>query len=258
MTRGRQETARHQVAPTFLRSLIKRIPPLHAAGRAWNQYCWLKRAQQLHTYAQNGEDRALLELFPTDYKGTYVDLGANHPYRISNTYLLYTRGWHGLCVEPIPTFAPRYQRHRPRDRFVNAGVGLQAGEFPFFEMSIAELSTFSQEIAEELVASGRAAIKSSHRIAMQPVSTLVAELFPDGLFDVLSVDVEGLDAEIVRGTDWDFVRPRAVICETSCFEHDWAAEIIGLFSDRGYRHERRIGCNDLFINTAAGRTVRTS
>lgn len=233
-----------------IRDAIKQIPFAHAAGRAWNEYRWLSRARRDQTYAQNGEDRALLDLFPAGYKGTYVDLGANHPFRISNTYLLYTLGWHGVCVDALPMFGPLYRRHRPRDMFLNVGVGTQPGEFRFYEMNHSELSTFSQEIAHELVAKGRARVKAEHRIQSCSVSEIVEQLTVEGRFDVLSIDIEGLDAEIVRSTSWDFVQPRVVICETSSYEHDWAPEIVELFSRRGYTHVRHVGCNDIFVRTA--------
>jgi FkbM family methyltransferase len=236
-----------------IREAIKRIPFVKSAGRAWNEYRWLRRARRDQTYAQNGEDRALLELFSPGYRGTYVDLGANHPYRISNTYLLYTHGWHGVCVDALPMFGPLYRRHRPRDTFLNVGVGTQPGEFHFYEMSFSELSSFSRDIADELVAKGRATVKAEHRIQTRSVAEIVASLAADGQFDVLSIDIEGLDAEIVRNTDWGFVKPRVVICETSSYEHDWAGEIVELFGRQGYTHQCHVGCNDIFVSSAMGR-----
>jgi len=241
-----------------LRSAIRRIPLCRAMGRAWTRHVWLQRARRRQSYAQNGEDRALLELFPTDFKGLYVDFGANHPYFISNTYLLYTRGWHGLCVDPLPMLAPLYRRYRPRDIFVNKGVAATAGVSNFYEMNVSELSTFSHELANDLVASRRAALMATHRIEAAPVAKIITQLAPNGIFDVLSIDIEGLDAEIVRSTDWGFVNPRVVICETSSFEHDWAPEIIGLFAAIGFRHHRHVGCNDIFVNTAPGRDPATA
>ena len=81
----------------------------------------------------------------------------------------------------------------------------------------------------------------------------MASLASDGHFDVLSIDIEGLNAEIVRSTDWGFVKPRVVICETSSYEHDWAGEIVELFSRQGYTHRRHVGCNDIFVSVAMGR-----
>jgi FkbM family methyltransferase len=235
--------------------MLKRVPFVRSLGSQWNEMRWLQRARTRQSFAQNGEDAILFSLFPKGHEGTYIDLGCNHPYRISNTYLLYENGWRGLCVDPIPMFAPMYRRHRPRDVFLNAGVGAAAGTFEFFEMNIHELSTFSREIAEELVAKQRAELVAVHSIRMQTVSQIVATFVPDGAFDVLSIDIEGLDAETVQRTDWGFVKPRVVICETSSYEHDWSAEIVSLMADRGYRHERHVGCNDLFLNTLPGRRL---
>jgi len=233
-----------------MREMIKRIPFAHAAGRAWNDFMWLQKARRNETYAQNGEDKVVRELFPKDYRGKYIDLGANHPYRISNTYLLYTLGWSGLCVDPVPMFAPLYRRYRPRDRFLNVGVGASRGHSYFFEMSPTELSTFSQPIADELVQKKRASLVGRHTIETMTVSEITATLAPDGRFDLLSIDIEGLDAEIVRQTDWTFVRPKVVICETSAYEHDWAGEIAALFRANGYQHHAHVGCNDFFLRGA--------
>jgi FkbM family methyltransferase len=237
-----------------MRAILSRIPFLLKAKRVLSNYRWLRKARRLNTYAQNGEDVAVLSLFPEHYKGTYIDLGANHPYRISNTYLLYTNGWRGVCVDPMPMFEPKYRRIRPRDIFLNVGVGARAGSFEFFEMSVNELSTFSREIAEELVEKKRAQVVAVHKIQTKTLPEIVALLVPDGTFDVLSIDVEGLDAETVRSTDWASVKPRVVICETSSYDHDWSGQIIASFSDLGFRHYQHIGCNDVFINTAVGRT----
>ena len=40
------------------------------------------------SYAQEGEDMILNRLFETKKKGYYVDIGAHHPKRFSNTYYL--------------------------------------------------------------------------------------------------------------------------------------------------------------------------
>lgn len=35
-------------------------------------------------------------------KGFFIDIGAEHPYRLSNTLPLYRRGWRGINVQPTP------------------------------------------------------------------------------------------------------------------------------------------------------------
>ena len=52
------------------------------------------------TYAQGGEDLVLLNIFARlgIARPTWLDIGAHHPWRISNTALLYARGWRSRCI----------------------------------------------------------------------------------------------------------------------------------------------------------------
>ena len=51
--------------------------------------------------------------------GVFVDVGANHHQRDSNTYYLETAlGWSGLAIEPQERFAAGYAKERPRTVFV--------------------------------------------------------------------------------------------------------------------------------------------
>ena len=46
---------------------------------------------------------------------TYLDIGAADPTALSNTYLFYTRGCHGVLVEPNPARLGALRSVRPRD-----------------------------------------------------------------------------------------------------------------------------------------------
>jgi hypothetical protein len=77
--------------------------------------------KQTH-YSQNGEDIILQSLFPREHTGFYVDVGAHHPYRISNTYLLHQQGWSGINIDPNPETIAFFNRARPKDININIGV----------------------------------------------------------------------------------------------------------------------------------------
>lgn len=49
------------------------------------------------SHSQAGQDRLAFELIGES--GTFLDIGANHPVEISNTYALEQMGWHGILVE---------------------------------------------------------------------------------------------------------------------------------------------------------------
>ena len=50
------------------------------------------------SYSMNGEDLFINNYFK-DKIGFYVDVGAYHPLELSNTYLLYKRGWSGINID---------------------------------------------------------------------------------------------------------------------------------------------------------------
>lgn len=74
-------------------------------------------------YSQEGEERILERLFKGKTNGFYVDCGANHPIRYSNTYRLYRKGWRGIVIDALPGTEKIYSRIRPRDIVVESGVG---------------------------------------------------------------------------------------------------------------------------------------
>ena len=54
-------------------------------------------------FAQLDQDAWIESLFPTGYKGYFVDIGAATGKHISNSYHLEVNlGWNGICVEPNP------------------------------------------------------------------------------------------------------------------------------------------------------------
>jgi len=68
-------------------------------------------------YAQSNEEEFIIKYLDINQPDKYVDIGAGDPITISNTYMLYQKGWFGLCVEPYANLE-RWQKFRPRDILV--------------------------------------------------------------------------------------------------------------------------------------------
>jgi hypothetical protein len=67
---------------------------------------WTKKGHRKVSYSQCGEDiiiNFILTCLKID-KPTYMDIGAHHPFRFSNTALFYEAGCHGINIEPDPTY----------------------------------------------------------------------------------------------------------------------------------------------------------
>ena len=55
---------------------------------------------KMKDYSQTGEQQVIFDYFGPEFKGTFLDIGANDGVTFSNTYGLSLKGWRGVCVEP--------------------------------------------------------------------------------------------------------------------------------------------------------------
>lgn len=157
-------------------------------------------------YAQFGEDAVLLKLFKGVNHGRYVDVGAHHPYRYSNTYLLYKKGWHGVNIDPNPHTIALFNTARPSDTNIESGVG-SAGVLTYYRFSDPAVNTFKKEEADRLKGKSFLTFLGTTDIEVRPLSQLV-----EGPIDLLSVDAEGMDLEVLRSYDWEYY-PNVIVIE---------------------------------------------
>lgn len=169
----------------------------------------------VQSWSQESEDLILSRIFGPEYKGFYVDVGAHHPRRFSNTNLFYRRGWHGINIDANPKFLKAFNLERKRDININVGVGQKEGFLTYFSFNEPALNTFSEELAklrEENSPDYR--IVETLKIEVLPLRTILeTNLPPDQNIDFISVDVEGLDEEVLCSNDWEKFRPRVVVFE---------------------------------------------
>ena len=82
-------------------------------------------------YSQGGEDLILAKLFRYKSNGFFIDVGANDPVILNNTYLFYKLGWTGLNFEPIPELAEKFKDKRSRDIVITKAMSNFVGEADF-------------------------------------------------------------------------------------------------------------------------------
>jgi FkbM family methyltransferase len=184
-----------------------------------------------HTYAQFGED-AILQSILGDGVGSYVDIGAGDPIRTSNTYALYRLGWRGVLVDPIASNVDRARRFRKGDRVVHAGCGREQGELVFFEYSTYEFSTTSRERVEELQSQGISP-KATYSVPIFAMRDLALSGMPSDR-SVLSIDVEGMEVDILKGNDWNTFRPRLIVIEEWVSPLKETTEVFQILKSEGY------------------------
>ena len=166
------------------------------------------------SYAQEGEDLILLRLLNRQSKGFYVDVGAHHPRRFSNTCLFFELGWHGVNIDPNPETIMLFNKDRPDDCNLLVGVSDQSTELIYYRFNEAALNTFDQRLAEERNKLAGYRLVDTMRVRVERLDALFERHLPrEQRVDFLSVDAEGLDLPILRSNDWKRFRPRFVLAE---------------------------------------------
>jgi FkbM family methyltransferase len=209
--------------------------------RDWVQFAQVRNRS---SFSQFGEDLFLANYF-RGRSGFYIDVGGNHPFRISNTYLLYRMGWRGVVVEPIRRMYNKHRRFRPRDIQINSAAGSVEGKLIFREMIPAVLSTCDKQESEELICNGSARLWSEYTVPVLTVSELYRVHLAPNPVSLLSVDTEGFDLNVLRGVDWDCIRPEVIVCEANNAES--STETMRFLAERDYEPIITLGCNKIFV-----------
>lgn len=209
------------------------------------------------SYAQCGEDLIIDFIFRClkISKPTYLDIGAHHPTLLSNTYLFYSQGGRGVLVEADPLLHKTIARVRKKDKCLNLGVGIDARDSAkFYVMTARTLNTFSKEEAERYASYGAQKIEQILDIPLVPVNQILRENFgtPPNL---LSIDVEGLDFEILKTYDFDHYAPEIICVETITYTEDASEqklpEIKELVSSKGYFLYADTYINSIFVRKSS-------
>ncbi len=165
-------------------------------------------------FAQEGEDCILSDLFPADHLGFYVDVGAHHPYRFSNTAYFSLRGWSGINIDAAPGAVAAFARARPNDVTVECAVGLTEDEMDFFLFDEPALNTLEPDRARQLEQETNYRVKEVRRLPVRRLDAILSEHLPRGKrIDFLSIDVEGHELAVVHSNDWQRYRPTYVLLE---------------------------------------------
>jgi FkbM family methyltransferase len=165
------------------------------------------------SFSQEGEDMILDPFLKHTKTGFYVDVGAHHPFRFSNTYRLYQRGWSGLNIDANPEGIAKFRLARPRDINIQAAVSSKRQNLTYYVFNDPALNTFKKDLALERI-DGAYSILREETIETVPLCQLVAQYIPPNTkIDLLTVDVEGLDYEVLQSNDWSRFSPEFILAE---------------------------------------------
>jgi hypothetical protein len=176
-------------------------------------------------YSQEGEDMVLNRIFSAVDHGFFVDVGAHHPVRFSNTYKFYQMGWRGINIDAMPGSMEPFAALRPLDINLEIPVTDKAQVLPFYIFNETALNTFSKEMADERSLKPEYEVKKVLDVQTQTL----------GNINFLSIDAEGYDFQILCSNNWKKYRPDIVLVESDMDHNSFINSDMNAFmQEQGY------------------------
>lgn len=185
-------------------------------------------------------ERHLIRLFFSNAAtGRYVEVGANDPKVFSQTWHLEQLGWTGVLVEPIPELCDRLRAARPDSTVVQAACGRPE-----------DRGTGSFAVAADQAQSALQRDRLDFRTDIQRVENVSVVTLDDILdkhagppLDFVSIDVEGMQLDVLRGFSLVRHRPRLLLIEDHLTDLATHRHI----QNQGYRLVKRTGLNNWYV-----------
>jgi FkbM family methyltransferase len=204
------------------------------------------------SYSQSGEDviATMIFKFLGINQPSYLDIGAWLPQSGNNTYLLYSRGSRGVLVEPNVAMIPELKSYRPGDVVLNVGIGItEQKEADYYCMTIDQWNTFDKTEAERRVTAFACKIEKVVKMPLVSINKVIEENFHGKAPDFISIDVEGLDAAIMKTLDFQRFRPKLICAETLvALTFKMETEMTEFLSQHGYEPRGVTFPNTLYVD----------
>jgi FkbM family methyltransferase len=195
----------------------------------------------ISSVSQYGEDVIVWQYFGEKTDGIFIEVGANDPVNLSQTWFLEQKGWRGVLVEPMPECCERLRQKRPGSQVCQAAAGAawQPREVTF-DVPASDAWAHMQGLhkRDDII-----------RQIKVPLRTLdeICDSHGINTFDFLSVDVEGMELQVLEGLDLARRKPRLVLLE----DHLDTLDLFFYMRRHGYRLVKRTGCNNWWVAPGA-------
>ncbi|MFW8744866.1 FkbM family methyltransferase, partial [Mesorhizobium japonicum] len=147
--------------------------------------------------------------FRKDESGFFVDVGCFHPLKFNNTWMLYKKGWRGINIDIDPEKIEIFNIRRPEDLNIAIGIANFDGLAPCYSASKYSLTTtLSPDFAKDHGSSYTRDVKVA-----KLNDIIEASRWKGVQIDLLSVDVEGMDLDVLKSLDFKTYNPKLVVAE---------------------------------------------
>ena len=165
------------------------------------------------SYSQEGEDMILKRIFEGQNTGFYIDVGAHHPRRFSNTYYFYKNNWQGINIDAMPGSMEIFKKERARDINLEIGISSKSGELTYFIFDEPALNSFNEELSLQRVKDTKYNLSKKITVNTDRLDSILSKYLNNRQIDFMSIDVEGHEMEVLKSNNWELFRPKYLLIE---------------------------------------------
>jgi FkbM family methyltransferase len=210
------------------------------------------------SYSQSGEDAIIMYVaamlgIPLS-ECTYLDLGANSPKSMSNTYFFYEQGARGVLVEANCSLIPALETERQGDTVLNMCISGKSGEkLPFSVLNLDGLSKVG-DVSDILAANPEAELIDVIELETITVGDIIEKYMGGKAPVIMNLDIEGMEKQILDSIDFTKYRPMIMIIEMIPYSTKLTAgvkdkELLDYVCSKGYIEYAFTGINSIFIDS---------
>ena len=210
-------------------------------------------------YSQEGEDMVLKKLLKSQKKGFYIDIGAHHPKRFSNTFYFYKKGWNGINIDAMPGSMEIFRKKRPRDINLEIAVSDKAEILNYYAFDEPAINGFSDELSSERESEGISRVLFKKKIKTVTLADVLEKFLPKSQqIDFMSIDVEGLDFNVLKSNNWEKYRPEFILIEllNNDFDDIFKNEIYCFLNKKAYKIVAKLDNTVIFKSNLLSSKVR--
>ena len=184
------------------------------------------------------EDKLKDEFFAGARDGYFVDVGANDPKNMSQSWQLEQKGWRGVLVEPQPPLAEKLREQRRAAVFAcvcsspeNAGKTLKF-----------QVSGIHSSLNLNFFVAGMRKVEIIE-VPARTLDDILTEAKAPTPIDLLAIDVESHEIEVLDGVTLTRWQPRLIVIEDLAFN----TRLHRYLRAHGYKWVRRTGLNGWYV-----------
>jgi len=169
----------------------------------------------LKSYSQDGEDLILYSFLKYQPSGFFVDVGAHHPFRFSNTFIFYKKGWKGINIDAAPGSMKLFKKHRPRDINLEVGISDKPETKEFYIFDEPAINSFDKTLSNNRASKKNVKITRKESIQLVTLNEILSQNnVGEKDIDFLTIDAEGYDFKVIKSVDLTVYKPKIIVVET--------------------------------------------